>query len=161
VNQLQLGNRTYNHQELQSILEQPVRGNGLVQLAQQEIAAKLNIANGTDGSCIVQTLAAVDVRIGNLIIPPVGNGFLRPSVYARTLTLYNGGGLCSPRCEWSPPPRATPTPSPRRQPTAATSARAVITTNLDNVAGVADPGYSFVSWPAIRLRATAWRVMRT
>ena len=46
----------------------------LVQLARQEIAAKLNIANGADGSCVEQTLAAVDSLIGNLVIPPVGNG---------------------------------------------------------------------------------------
>ena len=76
VNQLQLGNRTYNRQELQSILRQPPRGNSLVQLAHQEIAAKLNIANGADGSCVEQTLAAVDASIGNLVIPPVGNGHL-------------------------------------------------------------------------------------
>jgi hypothetical protein len=112
VNQLQLGNRTYNRQELQSILRQPApraRGaNGLVQLAHQEIAAKLNIANGADGSCVAQTLAAVDASIGNLVIPPVGNGQLPPSSYVRTLGLYNEGGLCAPRCD---SPR--PTPGPR------------------------------------------------
>src|SRR5262249_3273286 len=91
VNQLQLGNRTYNRQELQSILRQPPRGNSLVQLAHQEIAAKLNIANGADGSCVAQTLAAVDVSIGNLVIPPVGNGHMRLTSYVRTLGLYNEG----------------------------------------------------------------------
>lgn len=111
VNQLQLGNRTYNRQELQSILQQAVRGNGLVQLARQEIIAKLNIASGVDGNCVAQTLAAVDALIGNLVIPPVGNGFLRPSAYAGTLTRYNGGALCAPQCEWSPPPDASPTPA--------------------------------------------------
>ena len=109
VNQLQLGNRTYNRQELQSILRQPaprVRGgNGLIQLAHQEIAAKLNIANGADGSCVAQTLAAVDASIGNLVIPPVGNGHLPPSSNVRTLGLYNEGGLCAPRCD---SPRPTP-----------------------------------------------------
>jgi uncharacterized coiled-coil protein SlyX len=68
VTQLQLGNVTYNQQQLLSILHQPVRGNGLVSLAHQEIAAKLNIANGADGSCIEQTLAEVDALIGDLII---------------------------------------------------------------------------------------------
>ena len=109
VNQLQLGNRTYNRQELQSILRQPaprVRGgNGLIQLAHQEIAAKLNIANGADGSCVAQTLAAVDASIGNLVIPPVGNGHLPPSSNVRILGLYNEGGLCAPRCD---SPRPTP-----------------------------------------------------
>ena len=96
LNQLQLGNRTYNRQELQSILRQPGRANGLVFLARQEIAAKLNIANGADGSCVEQTLTAADAAIGNLVIPPVGNGYLRFTRYVRTLGLYNNGDLCAP-----------------------------------------------------------------
>jgi len=59
---------------LPSILRQPVRGNGLVLLAYQLIAAKLNIANGADGSCIEQTLANADAFIGDLLVPPVGTG---------------------------------------------------------------------------------------
>jgi len=112
---LQLGNRSYNQQELQSILEQPVRGNGLVSLAHQEIAAKLNIANGAHGSCIAQTLAEADALIGNLVIPPVGSGFLQPSSYGRTLTSYNQGSLCAPSCEL--PPQPTPVATPRPRPT--------------------------------------------
>src|SRR4030095_15558957 len=118
VNQLQLGNRTYNRQELQSVLRQSPRGNSLVQLAHQEIAAKLNIANGAEGSCVQPTLAAADALIGNLVIPPVGNGYLRPNGYTRDLTLYNEGALCSPPGEPSPPPHGTPTATPRPQPTA-------------------------------------------
>jgi hypothetical protein len=115
VNQLQLGNQTYNQQESLSILNQPVRGNGLISIAHQEIAAKLNVANGADGSCIAQTLTAVDALIGDLIIPPVGNGFLKPSGYERTLTLYNEGSLCAPSCEL--PPQPTPSSTPRPRPT--------------------------------------------
>jgi len=59
---------------LLSILNQPVRGNGLISLAYQEIAAKLNIANGASAICIQQTLAGADALIGNLVIPPVGPG---------------------------------------------------------------------------------------
>jgi hypothetical protein len=61
------GNVAYNQEELLSILHQPVRGNGLVLLAHQEIAAKLNIANGADGSCIHQTLADADALIADLL----------------------------------------------------------------------------------------------
>jgi len=39
VAQLQLGNVSYNQQQLLSILHDPVRGNGLLILAYQEIAA--------------------------------------------------------------------------------------------------------------------------
>ena len=117
VNELQLGNRTYNRQELQSILQQPVRGNGLVSLGRQEIATKLNIANGADGSCIEQTLAQADAVIGDLVIPPVGNGFVKPTGFERTLALYNQGSLCVPHCDTPPSPPPTPTPPPRPRPT--------------------------------------------
>jgi hypothetical protein len=118
VTQLQLGNHSYSQQELLSILQQSIHGNGLVSLARQEIAAKLNIANGADGSCIEQTLVNVDALIGNLIIPPVGNGFLRPTGYERTLSLYNGGSLCAPSCVLPPlpTPSSFPSPRPRRTP---------------------------------------------
>jgi hypothetical protein len=119
VTQLQLGNVTYNQQQLLSILNAAVRGNGLLILAYQEIAAKLNIANGADGSCIQQTLADADALIGDLVIPPVGTGFLRPrdvSALADVLEQYNEGELCAPSCEEPPPPTATP--APRARPTA-------------------------------------------
>jgi hypothetical protein len=120
VTELQLGNVTYTQEELLSILHQPVRGNGLVLLAHQEIAAKLNIANGADGSCIAQTLADADALIGDLVIPPVGNGYLAPtdvSALAETLDQYNEGLLCAPSCEGTPSPTTTPTP--RARPTVA------------------------------------------
>jgi hypothetical protein len=114
VTQLQLGNNTYNRQQLQMILETEVRTNGLVSVAHQEIAAKLNIASGADSSCIQQTLADLDALIGDLVIPPVGSGFLLPrqtASYVSILTQYNEGFLCSPSCdEPAPPTRPTPTP---------------------------------------------------
>jgi len=125
VTQLQLGNVTYNRQQLQSILETEVRINGLVSLAHQEIAAKLNVANGADASCIQQTLQQVDALIGTLVVPPVGTGFLSTRVispYVETLTQYNEGALCAPPCGSNPPTRPTPTPrtnnlSPAPRPT--------------------------------------------
>ena len=116
MNELQLGNVTYDRQQLQSILENAVRSNGLVSLAHQEIAAKLNIANGADGSCIQQTLAEVDALIGDLVIPPVGDGILRSrdvASYVSALTHYNEGALCAPYCGPTAPP-TRPTPSPRK-----------------------------------------------
>jgi hypothetical protein len=98
----QLGNHVYDQEQLLSILHQPVRGNGLVLLAHQLIAAKLNIANGADGSCIEQTLADADALIGDLVVPPVGDGYLRPrdvSGLANTLHQYNEGALCAPSCD--------------------------------------------------------------
>jgi hypothetical protein len=121
VTELQLGNVTYNQQELLSILSQPVRGNGLVLLAHQLIAAKLNIANGADGSCIHQTLADAGSLIGDLVVPPVGNGYLQPrdvAGIAGVLGSYNEGNLCAPSCDNgslspSQASRPRPTPAPR------------------------------------------------
>jgi hypothetical protein len=117
VTELQLGNTTYTQDQLLAILHQPPRGNGILILAHQEIAAKLNIANGADGSCIAQTLADADALIGDLVVPPIGDGYLRPqdaSPLADVLDQYNEGGLCAPSCEdeGSPPPG----PSPRQRP---------------------------------------------
>ena len=123
VTTLQLGNVTYTQQQLLDILHQPVRGNGLVLLAHQLIATELNIANGSDPSCIQQTIDDANALIGDLVVPPVGDGYLAPrdvSALADTLGQYNEGMLCAPSCEETPPPTATPmarrtrpNPSPR------------------------------------------------
>jgi hypothetical protein len=123
VTELQLGNVSYDQQQLLDILHQPVRGNGLVSLAHHLIAAKLNIANGADPSCIQQTIADADALIGDLVVPPVGDGYLAPrdvEALKDMLEDYNEGRLCAPSCDQSPPPTATPmarrarpTPAPR------------------------------------------------
>lgn len=122
MTQLQLGNVTYTQDQLLAILHEPVRGNGILILAHQEIAAKLNIANGADGSCIQQALADADALIGDLVVPPVGDGYLRPrdaAPLAGLLGDFNEGGMCAPSCEGEgspppgPPPRHHPTPHSR------------------------------------------------
>jgi hypothetical protein len=118
VLQLLLGNNAYDKDQLLSILHQPVQGNGLVLLAHQLIAAKLNIANGADATCIEQTLADADALIGDLLVPPVGEGYLRPgdvSALADVLDDYNEGALCASACDHaSPAPRARPVPHARQ-----------------------------------------------
>jgi hypothetical protein len=119
VTELQLGNVTYTQDQLLAILREPVRGNGLLILAKQEIAAKLNIANGADGSCILQTLADADALIGDLVIPPIGDGYLRPrdvSPTAGILGDYNEGNSCAPSCDNSSPPPRHPESRQRPQP---------------------------------------------
>jgi hypothetical protein len=76
VTELQLGNTTYIQEQLLAILHEPVRANGLIILAHQEIAAKLNIANGAGRSCSQQTLTDADALIVDLVIPPTGDGYL-------------------------------------------------------------------------------------
>src|SRR5207244_3277244 len=117
VTELQLGTVTYTQDELLSIMHEPVHGNGLVSLAHHLITAKLNVANGADPSCIQQTIADADALIGDLVVPPVGDGYLAPrdvNALADTLDQYNEGFLCAPSCEeTSPSPPPTPTPSGR------------------------------------------------
>ena len=111
VTELQLGNVTYDQQQLLDILHQPVRGNGLVSLAHHLIAAKLNIAAGADPSCIEETIAEADALIGDLVVPPVGDGYLTPrdvEAIKDILEDYNEGRLCAPSCDQSPEPTATP-----------------------------------------------------
>jgi hypothetical protein len=124
VTELQLGNVTYTQDELLSIMHEPVRGNGLVSLAHHLITAKLNVANGADPSCIQQTIADADALIGDLVVPPIGDGYLPPrdvNALKDTLEAYNEGQLCAPSCdnEGSPTPAPTTTPArtPRHPPT--------------------------------------------
>ncbi len=94
VTSLTLGTVTYTDAELQSIFDTPAKGNGLLALAHQLIAAKLNIAEGADGSEIQATIDAADALIAGLTVPPVGSGFLSPSTTSAltaALAAYNEG----------------------------------------------------------------------
>lgn len=95
VNSLLLGNVSYTKAELLSIFNRSVKGNGLVSLSHQLIAAKLNKAAGVSVPTDVETaMMAADALIGDLVVPPVGSGYLRPSVTSSltsTLDSYNNG----------------------------------------------------------------------
>jgi hypothetical protein len=96
VTTLTLGTTTYTQAQLLSILNQPVKGNGLVSLAHQLIAAKLNIANGASGSAINSTIASADAIINGLVVPPVGSGSLSTSSVSSLVNLldqFNSGLL--------------------------------------------------------------------
>ena len=93
---LTLGKVTYTQAQLLAIMAQPVGGNGLVSLAQQLIAAKLNYAANPLNACYYATKAIneADALIGRLVIPPIGSGYLSPSSVSSlvaTLTAYNQG----------------------------------------------------------------------
>jgi hypothetical protein len=84
-----------------AILDNPAQGNGLVILAHQLIAAKLNIANGADPSAILQAVTDADNMIGALVAPPIGNGYLPPDQtgdLTETLTEYNEGTIGPGHC---------------------------------------------------------------
>src|SRR5207247_888170 len=60
VSSLTLGNQAYAQAELLTLLTSPVAGDASVLLARQLIAAKLNIANGSDPTPIASTIADAD-----------------------------------------------------------------------------------------------------
>jgi hypothetical protein len=98
---LTLGAVSYNQSQLLQILNRPAQGNGLVILAHQLIAAKLNIANGADPAAVQQSVIDADSMIGGLIVPPIGNGYLSPSQTSElteTLTEYNEGTIGPGHC---------------------------------------------------------------
>jgi cysteine-rich repeat protein len=106
VGSLTLGSRTYTKAELLVILKTPVKGNGLIMLAHQLIAAKLNIAAGADGTSIDATIAAADALIGNL---EIGVDTLKPrdvSALNDTLDAFNNGNIGPGHCDdkKNPPP---------------------------------------------------------
>lgn len=102
INGMTLGNVFYTDFQAESILAAPAGTNGLVALAQELIAAKLNIANGASPSSVAFSLTSADTLIGSLVIPPVGTGTL-PLSATSTLTtrfnLYNNGIVGPGPCE--------------------------------------------------------------
>ena len=104
-----LGSGSYTSNQLLAILNTPVKGNGLISLAHQLIAAKFNLLHGASAPPAVQdAIAIADGLIGASLVPPVGGGFLDPSTTATvegTLDAYNNGqsDLGPGHCSDQPP----------------------------------------------------------
>ncbi len=105
VQSLTLGTVTYTKAQLLMILGLPVQGNGLISLAHQLIAAKLNVAAGASVPVSVQNaIAAADALIMGRVVPPVGGGSLSTSSTSSltsTLDTYNNGNTPGgpPHCD--------------------------------------------------------------
>jgi len=101
VSSLYLGALKYPRNQLVFMLSKASspasRGDGLLQLAAQLIAARLNIAAGAPApSSVTAAIAAADWLIGKQAILPIGTSCLSPDAVAsavRTLSLYNNGQL--------------------------------------------------------------------
>jgi hypothetical protein len=94
VTTLTIGGETYNQAELLQILTTPPRGDATYLLARQLIAAKLNIANGSDPTDIAQVIADADAW---LMEHPLGSDPRNPERregirLMSQLARYNGGG---------------------------------------------------------------------
>ena len=102
VTSLDVGSVTYTDLQLLSIFNTPAQGNGLLTLAHQLIAAKLNVANGADSTDIAQVISDADALIGSLVVPPIGGGFLAPgatSTLVQALADYNEGVTGPGHCQ--------------------------------------------------------------
>ncbi len=110
VTSLTIGSVNYTKAQLLDILNESVGGNGLVSLAHQLIAAKLNIASGADPTDASAAIAAADAVIGGLLIPPVGAGYIHPSQTSsltQTLDDYNNGIIGPGHCGTVPTEQKT------------------------------------------------------
>jgi hypothetical protein len=102
VTSMLLGTVTYTDAQMQSIFNTPAAGNGLISLAHQLMAAKLNIVSGADGTSINATIAAADLLTGGLVIPPIGTGSLSASSTSAlndALTAFNEGTTGPGHCK--------------------------------------------------------------
>ena len=99
---LQLGTVVYTASELLDIFNTPAQGNGLIFLAHQLIAAKLNLGAGADPGPIQSAIDDADALIGALVVPPSGSGYIQPSDASdltEQLDQFNNGQLgvnCNP-----------------------------------------------------------------
>jgi hypothetical protein len=100
VDTLTIGGIAYTKAELIAIMISPTKGNGIMSLVQQLIAAKLNVLSGADDSSIFQAIINADKMIddaGDKIVPPYTkptSPFLAPAVTSAlntALTNFNAG----------------------------------------------------------------------
>jgi hypothetical protein len=86
VPSLAIGSVVYPREQLLAILHEPARGNGLVALAHELIATKLNMLLGAlPPAAIANAMSQADALIGSKVVPPAGAGRLSPYT-TRTLT---------------------------------------------------------------------------
>lgn len=102
VSTMFLGNVSYTNAQLMQIFNTPANGNGLISLAHQLIAAKLNVLLGAVPVTQVQNaITQADALIGNLVVPPIGSGFLAPAdtdALTNILDQFNSGQLGTTHC---------------------------------------------------------------
>lgn len=112
---LTLGTRSYTKAAALNILGTPVAGDASLILADQLIAALLNIANGSNPSSVSATIADANTLLDGGLIPesiapssPVGQQMVKD---AAVLDKYNSGRGGSADCGTPPPPIGSCQPS--------------------------------------------------
>ncbi|MGQ0719948.1 MAG: hypothetical protein ACT4PE_00100 [Candidatus Eiseniibacteriota bacterium] len=97
---------SYTQAELLAIFGTPAQGNGLISLAHQVIATKINLLAGASSGPIAATLAAAEALISSSCglnpIPTIGTCSIHPSTtssYTEGLDNYNNGASGVPHCD--------------------------------------------------------------
>jgi cysteine-rich repeat protein len=119
VSSLTLGTVSYSKEQLLAIFHTPVKGNGLISLAHQLIAAKLNVAAGATPAAVSASIASADALIGSLVAPPVGSGSLATgatSSLTGALDSFNNGVTGPGHCGDTPNPPSSSTTTPPAPP---------------------------------------------
>ena len=100
VDEVTLGGVSYSKESAIDILGAPPKGDATYILAQQLIAAKLNVASGADGSAIGETIEMADSWIATnpLGSDPAGEGRDEGIELAELFDAYNAGDGESPAC---------------------------------------------------------------
>lgn len=97
---LTLGTVFYTNAQVNSIIQNnAVGGNGLISLAHQLVTAQLNIEYGALASPqVAAAIAQANALIGSLVVPPIGTGYLAPSVESAVENVLNNfnNGLMGP-----------------------------------------------------------------
>jgi hypothetical protein len=101
VDQITIGGETYSKAEAIAVMWTPGRGDKTYDMFNQLVAAVLNVANGTDDSCIASTITAAQVW---MVANPLGSNVRANSAAWQgsgsslhgTLDAYNNGLLCAP-----------------------------------------------------------------
>ncbi|MEW6330087.1 MAG: hypothetical protein AB1560_01370 [Pseudomonadota bacterium] len=101
LSSITVGGVTYTAADANNLLSRPPKGDQTWSMFRQLVAAMLNVANGTDPSCIQSTIAAGNAWLATY---PLGSGVKASSSawvdvgedIHGTLDAYNNGQLCAP-----------------------------------------------------------------
>jgi hypothetical protein len=114
VTSLTMGGKTYSQAELLQIFNTAPKGDATYILADQLIAAKLNLANGADTSVVSATMAQADAWLAAnpLGSKPKGAANTTGISLGNTLDQFNNGLIGPGHCDAAPVSTPTPTPTP-------------------------------------------------
>jgi hypothetical protein len=114
VDTLDLGGAAYTKDDLIVLLSTSPRGDATYILAQQLIAAKLNVMNGADSTGIAVTIAQADLWLAQVGLGSWPKGAVRDAglALASQLDAFNNGLSGVPHCEEG----STPPPPPSEDP---------------------------------------------